>query len=146
MSLHLSLSEGSHSGENVRGRGWVEFLPESLCQKSFGVARAEGEFVDGKLDGEATITFVDDSFLVGNFRRGVLHGLARAFWCRFGSCDFFELRTWSEPRHLKEVSERGNKFRFIVDFDARRCGVVLKLYTYVEFNERRHGSAEDNYS
>ncbi len=103
-NLSSGLNKDSGEGESVRGRGWVDFARDSLCQKSFQVARAEGDFVDGKLEGEGTVTFVDDSFMRANFRAGVLHGLVRKFWCRFGPCDAFDLKAWSEPRHLEEVS------------------------------------------
>ena len=111
----------------LNGFGNVTFVDDSLCVKSFGIRSAAGKFSEGKLEGEATVTYVDGSFMKANFRRGVLHGLARLdlfnrgskldgeanvfeflsirkFRCKFGLCDFFDRDSWSQPRHLWEIS------------------------------------------
>ena len=82
----------------------MTFGSESLCSTSFGIQKASGKFDEGKLEGEGIITFTDGSLLKGTFKKGVLHGLARKFWCMFGPCDLFEKEEWSNPVHLWEVS------------------------------------------
>lgn len=89
--------------DNLEGFGTVEFMKESLCQ-SFFIKKVTGYFKDGKLDGEAIVEYLDGSFMKANFKSGVMHGLVRKFWCKFGACDTFESEAWSQPRHLQEVS------------------------------------------
>ncbi len=89
--------------DNNRVRTYDE---ESFCFKTLKIDSIEGgkfsenEIIDGK---EVKVTFVDGSFAKTSFKAGRLHGIYRKFWCKFGPCDFFDLRAWRTPRHLAEV-------------------------------------------
>jgi hypothetical protein len=87
------------------GFGEVTFAVDSLCSSSFDINKVRGLFEEGKLQGQGVVTFVDGSLMKGTFVKGVLHGLARKFRCKFGPCDLFEREEWSKPKFLWEVSE-----------------------------------------
>lgn len=89
-------------GQTLDGQGWVTFPEDSLCY-SLKILKVTGQFNDGKLSGSARVDFTDGSWMRGNFNKGVLHGLVRKFWCKFGDCEYFESKKWSSPEHLKEV-------------------------------------------
>ena len=108
-----SRNESSHNlsfkVHEISGTGEVKFAGDSLCTTSFEIRKARGNFVEGKLEGEGVITFLDGSLLKGTFHRGVLHGLCRKFWCRFGPCDLFEKKEWTIPKYLWEVRNNLNR-------------------------------------
>ena len=50
------------------------------------------------------IVFVDGTRMKAVFHRGVIHGLVRKFWCRFGECDYFKDQKYRTPTYLQEVN------------------------------------------
>ena len=56
--------------EIISGTGEVKFGGDSLCTTSFEIRKAKGNFVEGKLEGEGVITFLDGSLLKGTFHKG----------------------------------------------------------------------------
>ena len=54
--------------------------------------------------------------------KGVLHGLSRKFWCRFGPCDLFEKREWTVPKYLWEVAWFKDGVRTGVAWEFRAGG------------------------
>jgi len=106
----------------ISGSGEVKFGGDSLCTTSFEIRKAKGNFVEGKLEGEGVITFLDGSLLKGTFHKGVLHGLSRKFWCRFGPCDLFEKREWTVPKYLWEVAWFKDGVRTGVAWEFRAGG------------------------
>ena len=88
---------------NIEGRGEVVFGDKTTCFKVFNVVRVDGTFVDGLLDGMASVHFKNSSFFVAPFRDGSVSGLSRTFDCRYGHCDYEEPDSWNIPNWLSEV-------------------------------------------
>jgi len=100
-----SLKDGLAFNEKgqIEGHGEIAFDKDSFCSKTFQVSKVDGTFVDGLLNGEASIQFKNLTSFVASFRRGVASGLARTFSCRFGHCDFEDDRI-NSPDWLTEVN------------------------------------------
>ncbi|XP_059082047.1 histone-lysine N-methyltransferase SETD7-like [Tigriopus californicus] len=111
-------------GQTLDGQGWVVFPEDSLCY-SLKILKVTGQFNDGKLSGSAKVDFTDGSWMRGNFVKGVLHGLVRKFWCKFGDCEYFESKKWSVPEHLKEISWYRNGVRTGFAWEFLRGGGMM---------------------
>jgi hypothetical protein len=79
----------------------------SACFMMSNITAVAGKFeADGLLSGEGVIRFKNETYLVGAFQQGVLHGLVREFWCRFGDCvGEFEPDEDSVPVYLHKVGD-----------------------------------------
>ena len=97
-----TINAGVHDTNHMNGRGSLIYTSNSLCQKTHNIENVTGEFDNGKLKGHGTVYYKNDGFLIANFHKGAIHGLARRFQCEFGLCDQFE-GSWSRPTHLSEV-------------------------------------------
>ena len=74
----------------------------SICHSKLGVAKINGTFIGGLLNGAATIFFRNGSFIRTTFQNGSISGLLRRFSCQYGSCDF-DYQPWNVPNRLEEV-------------------------------------------
>ena len=87
------------------GQGKIIYDRKAMCRRLHQIHSIEGNFKQGHPFGEAKITYRDGGHSKANFdQQGVLHGLFVRFWCKFGTCNEFELEAWRKPRHLKEIS------------------------------------------
>jgi hypothetical protein len=75
---------------------------DSTCFSKLGVAKINGTFIEGYLNGMATIFFHNGSFIRAPFLNGSISGLLRKFSCQYGSCDF-DYQPWNVPNRLEEV-------------------------------------------
>ena len=89
---------------NISGNGTIIFSPSSSCQTVLGIKSVTGNFNNGDLEGYGRLIFNNEWVTIGNFDRGILHGVVRTFRCKFGPCDLFENLAWSKPTHLSEVN------------------------------------------
>ena len=92
-----------YHNDNPSGPGEIYFRQNSECFKSHNVTMINGTFVDGILEGMATIQFQNMSQLVTAFHIGAQSGLTRLFQCRFEDCDFIEPASWNIPNWLSKV-------------------------------------------
>ena len=76
---------------------------KSFCWTKLGIEKVNGSFVNGQLEGMATIHFKNGSFLRAPFSNGIISGLSRVFTCQYGACDF-DYQPWTIPNRLSEVS------------------------------------------
>ena len=87
------------------GQGKIIYDRKAMCRNLHQIHSIEGHFKQGHPFGEAKITYRDGGHSKAKFdQQGVLHGLFIRFWCKFGTCNEFELEAWRKPRHLKEIS------------------------------------------
>ena len=87
------------------GQGKIIYDRKAMCRRLHQIHSIEGNFKQGHPLGAAKITYRDGGHSNANFdQQGVLHGLFVRFWCKFGTCNEFELEAWRKPRHLKEIS------------------------------------------
>ena len=86
----------------IEGRGQVDFIETTTCFVAFDVVRVDGTFVDGLLDGIASVHFKNSSFFVAPFRGGTVCGVSRTFDCKYGHCDYDD-DSWNIPNWLSEV-------------------------------------------
>ena len=93
------------------GQGKIIYDRKGMCHRLHQIHSIEGNFKQGHPFGEAKITYRDGGHSKAKFdQQGVLDGLFVQFWCRFGTCNEFELEAWNKPRYLKEISvyKKGN--------------------------------------
>jgi hypothetical protein len=99
-----AFSNDSHTllldGKLISGQGKV-FIASTVCNLQ-QIEYIEGYFSKGELSGNGQIFFSNGSFLICSFLMNAIHGLARKFDCKFGSCNLFE-NSQGEKRVLKEV-------------------------------------------
>ena len=96
---------------NHKGQGKIIYDRKSMCHRLHQIHSIEGNFKQGHPFGEAKITYRDGGHSKARFdQQGVLDGLFVRFWCRFGTCNEFEVEAWNKPRYLKEISvyKKGN--------------------------------------
>jgi hypothetical protein len=99
----LSSDLSHNSNGQIFGNGKAVFETDSFCYKTLQIDGIESHFQNGRPTGKTTIFFVDGSFAKTHFVNGLLNGLYRRFWCKFGPCDHFDLEAWRKPKHLREV-------------------------------------------
>ena len=117
---YKSISEGlTHFDGKIKGKGLVTFDEKSNCVRKLNVKSVKSKFnAKGNPQGPALITFIDGSFAKANFQDGLLQGYYIKIWCRFGSCDLFDLDAWRAPRFLKEISyfDKGQRIGMALEF------------------------------
>ena len=123
---------------NIEGRGEVVFGDKTTCFKVFNVVRVDGTFVDGLLDGMASVHFKNSSFFVAPFRDGSVSGLSRTFDCRYGHCDYEDPESWNIPNWLSEVRlcfkvQPGLLNRRILGQRLRTCNLAITRNLKLEF-------------
>ena len=87
----------------LEGKGVLTFEEEkSFCFTKLGIEKVNGSFVNGQLEGMATIHLKNGSLVRAPFSNGIISGLSRVFSCQYGACDF-DYQPWTIPNRLSEV-------------------------------------------
>lgn len=89
--------------KSLHGSSTIVLSEHTSCYKNLNITNVSGNFVRGKLEGTAKITFKNKEIMVGNFERGILNGIMRLFRCEYGSCGAFEDQNLNLPTTLGEV-------------------------------------------
>ena len=95
---------------SVTGHAIVEFLDDSVCVDSLGIATIEGVWDKGVVDGSVNITYIDGRYAEAVLRRGVIWGIVKTYRCLYGSCNIWEDElddklSVSEPKYLASLIE-----------------------------------------
>ena len=102
------------------GHGKIIYDRKALCRNLHQIHSIEGFFVKGQPHGKAQIIYRDRTISKVNFVDGVLNGLYVHFWCKFGSCDHFDLESWRKAKHFKRIAvyKKGRPFGIEYQFKA----------------------------
>ena len=100
----------------------THFDENNFCRKVLNIQSIQSDFIEGQPNGTSIITYNDGSYAKANFRDGILQGYLTKFWCRFGNCDLFEMKSWRIPRHLQEISYYDNGIRVGIAYEFKIGG------------------------
>ena len=100
----------------------VNFDENNFCRKVLKIQSIQSDFIEGQPNGKSIITYHDGSYAKANFKDGILQGYLTKFWCRFGDCDLFEMKSWRIPRHLQEISYYDNGIRIGIAYEFKVGG------------------------
>ena len=100
----------------------VIFDEKNFCRTILKIQSIQSDFILGQPNGKSIITYVDGSYTIANFKDGILQDYLIKFWCRFGTCDLPEMKSWRIPRHLKEISYYNNGIRVGIAYEFKVGG------------------------